>query len=270
VVSAGITRIFDDGGKGYDNGNTSIVGSTISGNTASYGGGAAGESDASILTIEKLNINHATLVENAAPTGANLAASSSTSIARSIIAQPTGGGTNCSPYPGASVFVSPVITSNGFSWFSDDTCEASTADIVDAGGDPQLDPLADNGGPTPTRLPAIISPVVGLVPVTDCPLAGDQREAPRPSGTACEAGAVEITEGMTYQLPDNQWQQISLPSDPGNNDKVDYIFGDDGLGTLGTDWALFRYDTSNGEYIELGACPRIDKITRKHRQYQCE
>ena len=274
VISAGITRIFDDGGRGYDNGNTSIVGSTISGNTAAYGGGAAGESDASILTIENstvvgntaamaggglsvntfdvLNINHVTLVENAAPTGANLAASSSTSIARSIIAQPTGGGSNCSPYPGVSVFVSPVITSNGFSWFSDNTCKASTADTVDPSANLHLGPLADNGGPTLTRLPAITSPVVGLVPVTDCPVVGDQRETPRPSGIACEAGAVEIAEGMMYQLPDNQWHQISLPSNPGsNNNKVAHIFGDDDLGVLGTDWALFRYDTNTGGYIEL-------------------
>ncbi|RUM94380.1 MAG: hypothetical protein DSZ28_03555 [Thiothrix sp.] len=259
----------------YLSGNTSIIGSTISGNTAAYGGGVSvGGPDGSLVkienstvdgntatvagggfavgTTEQLGIDNGTVIENSAPTGANIAASGSTTLTRSIIAQPIGGGTNCSILTGSPVWVSPpIIINNGFSWFNDSTCEAGSNDIVDLGGDPQLGPLADNGGPTLTRLPAITSPVVGLVPVTDCPLSGDQRETPRPSGIACEAGAVEISEGMTYQLPNNQWQQISLPSDPGNDNKVDYIFGDDGLGTLGTDWAMFYYDANNGGYIEI-------------------
>ena len=258
----------------YLSGNTSIIGSTISGNTAAYGGGVSvGEPDGSqvkianstvdgnvatvagggfaVGTTEQVSLDHVTVTRNSAPDGANIAASGSTTLSRTIIAQPIGSGTNCGLLPGAPVWVSPIITNNGFSWFGDDTCEAGSNDIVDPGGDPQLGPLADNGGLTPTRLPAISSPVVGLVPITDCPLAGDQRETPRPSGLACEAGAVEIAEGMTYQLPDNQWQQISLPSDPGNNNKVDNFFGNDDLGSLGTDWAMFRYDANNGGYIEI-------------------
>ena len=259
----------------YSSGNTSIIGSTISDNTAGYGGGVSvGGPRGSLVEIEnstvdgntatiagggfavgdflQLRIDHATVVENSAPTGANIAVSGSTTLSRTIIAQPIGGGTNCAPHPGSPGLGAPLITNHGFSWFSDATCEASAADIVDPGVNPQLGPLADNGGPTPTRLPTITSPVVGLVPVTDCPLPSDQRETPRPSGLACEAGAVEIAEGMVYQLPGNQWHQISLPSNPGNNkNKVAHIFGDDDLGTLGTDWALFRYDTNRGEYVEL-------------------
>jgi parallel beta-helix repeat protein len=273
LTSAGTRLILPDGGLGYINGHTFITSSTLSGNAAASGGAVAGISDASTITVKNatvdrntatvagggllvdtfdvLKLDHVTVMENAAPTGANLAASSITEITRSIISQPVGGGTNCGPNPGASISAPPAITNAGFSWFNDSSCGAGSNDIVDSGGDPQLGPLADNGGPTPTRLPAISSPVVGLVPITDCPLAGDQRETPRPGGLACEAGAVEIAEGMTYQLPDNQWQQISLPTDPGNDNKVDIIFGDDGLGTLGTDWAMFYYDTNNGGYIEI-------------------
>jgi len=273
LTSAGTTLILEDGGLGYINGHTFITSSTFSGNAAASGGAVTGISDASSITIKNstvdrntatvagggllvdtfddLKLDHVTVTENAAPTGANIATNNYTFIARSIVSQSMGGGTNCAPIPGATLSSPPAITNTGFSWFDDSTCEAGSNDIVDSGGDPQLGPLADNGGPTPTRLPAISSPVVGLVPITDCPLAGDQRETPRPSGLACEAGAVEIAEGLTYQLPDNQWQQISLPSDPGNDNKVDYIFGDDGLGALGTDWALFYYDANNSGYIEI-------------------
>ncbi len=273
LTSAGTRLILNGGGLGYINGHMLITSSTLSGNAAASGGAIAGISDASTITVKNatvdrntatvagggllvdtfdaLKLDHVTVMENAAPTGANLAASSITIIARSVISQPVGGGTNCAPIPGANISATPAITNTGFSWFNDATCEAGSNDIVDLGGDPQLGSLADNGGPTPTRLPAISSPVVGLVPITDCPLAGDQREIPRPGGLACEAGAVEIAEGLTYQLPDNQWQQISLPTDPGNDNKVDYIFGDDGLGALGTDWAMFYYDTNNGGYVEI-------------------
>jgi hypothetical protein len=31
---------------------------------------------------------------------------------------------------------------------------------------------------------------------------------------------------------------------------VDDIFGDDGLGTYGTDWVIFSYDTANNKYVK--------------------
>jgi predicted outer membrane repeat protein len=57
--------------------------------------------------------------------------------------------------------------------------------------------LANNGGPTPTRLPAAGSAAIDHVPVASCtdlmdqPLAVDQRRSNRPKGAACDAGAVE-------------------------------------------------------------------------------
>ena len=53
--------------------------------------------------------------------------------------------------------------------------------------DALLEPLADNGGPTPTRLPGASSPALGVG--AGCP-ATDQRGEPRPA-TGCAAGAVE-------------------------------------------------------------------------------
>jgi len=63
------------------------------------------------------------------------------------------------------------------------------------GQDPQLGPLADNGGPTFTHLPAAASPVVdvvtsGSVGCGDV-VTSDQRGESRPSEAGCEAGSVE-------------------------------------------------------------------------------
>jgi hypothetical protein len=56
--------------------------------------------------------------------------------------------------------------------------------------DPQLGPLAANGGPTLTRAPAAGSPAIDH----GCP-ATDQRGVPRPQGPACDIGAVEVQAG---------------------------------------------------------------------------
>ena len=58
------------------------------------------------------------------------------------------------------------------------------------GVDPRLGPLADNGGPTQTMLPAAGSPVINAG--TSNALATDQRGAPRTSGGGTDIGAVEL------------------------------------------------------------------------------
>ncbi len=62
------------------------------------------------------------------------------------------------------------------------------------GVDPQLGDLADNGGPTPTQLPAITSPVIdkGNAPSG---LTTDQRGDPRTAGGGTDIGAVELPAG---------------------------------------------------------------------------
>ncbi len=56
---------------------------------------------------------------------------------------------------------------------------------------------------------------------------------------------------LTHLLPHSQWQQISLPMDPGSNNTVDDIFGDDGLGAYDTNWKMYRYDPTINNYVEL-------------------
>lgn len=57
--------------------------------------------------------------------------------------------------------------------------------------DPQLAPLADNGGATPTMLPDAVGAAVDGGNDTHC-LIDDQRGISRPQGSACDIGSVEL------------------------------------------------------------------------------
>jgi hypothetical protein len=63
-----------------------------------------------------------------------------------------------------------------------------------------LGPLQDNGGPTQTLLPGPGSVAIDAIPPADCldadglPLTTDQRGIPRPQGTNCDIGAVEVEQ----------------------------------------------------------------------------
>lgn len=65
------------------------------------------------------------------------------------------------------------------------------------GGDPLLDSLRVNGGPTLTRALLAGSPALDAIPAGHCtdgfgaPLTADQRGAARPAGTPCDIGAFE-------------------------------------------------------------------------------
>jgi predicted outer membrane repeat protein len=85
----------------------------------------------------------------------------------------------------------PVGQSLGFNISSDESCRFTGLNDVSS-VDPLLGPLADNGGPTLTRLPGPLSPAIdeAQCPV-DVPI--DQRGVARPQGTACDRGAVERT-----------------------------------------------------------------------------
>lgn len=139
-----------------------------------------------------------TLVE-----GGNLRTFPKVTIANSIV---SGGGApnatgNC-PSLG-----SKHPTSNGFNLESANQCGfAAAGDIVDA--DPQLGPLGANGGPTPTLVPAITSPVVDRG--TGLGLAVDQRGLTRPidfpsipnavGGDGSDMGAVEVQPSTAITL----------------------------------------------------------------------
>jgi hypothetical protein len=53
----------------------------------------------------------------------------------------------------------------------------------------------------------------------------------------------------TFYLPANQWHQISLPCDPGQNNTIAAVFGDDITSNYATEWILYRYSGSG--YVKL-------------------
>jgi CSLREA domain-containing protein len=75
--------------------------------------------------------------------------------------------------------------------FPDATCAGANVD-------PQLLPLADNGGPTLTQALGPLSPAIDAVPAVGagCP-ATDQRGVSRPQGPACDIGAFEVAVSAT-------------------------------------------------------------------------
>ena len=95
-------------------------------------------------------------------------------------------------------------TSFGYNWMSDNSCfpggsaTPAATDVITT-ADPQLGPLANNGGPTLTELPASTSPLIDRIPLAACPTAplatgitADQRGFARPSGLGCDIGPVEV------------------------------------------------------------------------------
>lgn len=59
------------------------------------------------------------------------------------------------------------------------------------------------------------------------------------------------TERPTFELASNRWEQISMPCDAGSDGTVGQVFGDDGLGTYGTDWVMWAYDPVNNAYTDV-------------------
>ena len=169
---------------------TTVTNSTITANVASTAGGG--------IFVDRLNSVYSTMVDNTAPTGANVSLFGTplgaTGLASfgSVLALPHGGGSNC------SLNVTP--TASSFSYSDDSSCKlAGTGDRQQA-GDPMLAALADNGGPAPTRLPLLGSPLLDTVPAASCQADGaagittDERGLPRPDPGAptCDIGAVEV------------------------------------------------------------------------------
>lgn len=107
----------------------------------------------------------------------------------------TGGGTTTFNVDFSLVGEAPAAAGTTFN------PDAATSSVL--GQSAQLGPLANNGGPTQTHLPAAGSPAIDLIPSGDNGCGGtfnvDQRGEPRPEtgGTACDAGAVETGEGGT-------------------------------------------------------------------------
>jgi hypothetical protein len=112
------------------------------------------------------------------------------------------------------------------------------------GVDPQLGPLADNGGPTETHLPDPGSPVIDAANLGLTPgVTADQRGTTRPAGTAADMGAVELSGGTiafssaTYSVDEDDGTVTLTVTRTGDTDPatVDYATAG-GSATSGSDF----------------------------------
>jgi uncharacterized repeat protein (TIGR01451 family)/CSLREA domain-containing protein len=159
---------------------------TLSGNTATGAGGGL------LVQGQPVALKHATIAGNAAPLGSGIEASNDATVSlRASILSGNTGGSNCQVTPGST------ITSAGFNIDSGTSCGFTVGLSGDVNNsNPNLGPLQNNGGQTPTQaISAGSSAVDRINNSSTCPSI-DQRGTARPQnggiGNFCDAGAFEF------------------------------------------------------------------------------
>ena len=196
-----------------------LINVTISGNTAtSYSGGLHDQAAGSTLNLTNATISGNTAKLNGAMTVTNTATANilNTTIAGNHFS--TDGANGGIGNYATVYFKNSLLTGNdarncgngtgglmitlGHNLESGNTCSFSlTSDLPNT--DPQLGPLADNGGPTQTH--ALLdgnilhprSPAIDAGTDTGCP-STDQRGVARPQGAHCDIGAFELMIARIY------------------------------------------------------------------------
>jgi hypothetical protein len=199
TASAGGGGIYNDGGT------LTLRNSTVSGNKAPTGAalGEAGAGPGSTVEFATIAANTPDVTGAAV---ARVAGAGPTRIRDSIV---SGSGTGCSA----------PLTTLGHNIESGSSCgftDAASGDRQNT--DPVLAPLAYSapGDPTETHVPQPGSPAIDGGTTFGCP-AVDQRGAGRPSGTTCDAGAVEVAQaGVQTQPP----RPSALTLNPASADRL--------------------------------------------------
>lgn len=165
----------------------SVTNGTLIGNSAG-GGGAIGEGGAIDLDGEvSATLASVTIDDNevgAGGAGAGISGAGTVTVKAAIVAG-NSGATNCAAHVAVASYSLEGPTSG------DTSCGF---DLPSA--DPELEPLADNGGPTETQALPASSPAVDAVPVAKCPTKVDQRGEQRPDNgkSVCDVGAFELQD----------------------------------------------------------------------------
>lgn len=163
-------------------GDLSLINSTVSGNRATSNVGGIRHNDKALSLINTTiayNERGGVWVGEPTPPYTPTAA-----VKNSIIAFNAGG-------PWTNCIGTGLVTSGGHNLSNDSTCASWFTASGDLNAvDPQLSPLRDNGGPTPTHGLPPGSPAVNAGTNVGCP-ATDQRGVTRPQGVRCDIGAFE-------------------------------------------------------------------------------
>ncbi len=155
------------GGGIYNRGGAllTVSNSTLSGNSAGSGGG--------IANLGTLTVSNSTLTGNSASSGGGIEHSDGSVTLRNTIVA------NNSPSGGDCLLEAGTSTDGGYNLDSDNTCALAIANRSHPGVDPMLEPLAENGGPTPTHALEEGSPAVDKG--RSFGAGADQRGLPRPT-----------------------------------------------------------------------------------------
>lgn len=165
-----------------------VVNSTFSDNALDdedgIGGAALYQGTSSADPDGDLALRHVTVASNTGDSQIwRASGTSQLTVVGTVVAEAVEG-TNCA-MEGA--------VESSHSYDTDGSCAFSGRGDTSGGSDPLLGELADNGGPTWTRLPESDSPLIDAIAESDCADAveDDQRGVARPVGEGCDIGAVE-------------------------------------------------------------------------------
>ena len=157
---------------------------TVSGNAVQTGGDGGG----GIFNGSSLLLSSSTIAANTAPVGGGgifSGGGATTTVAGTIVAGSRSG--DCSG----------TVTDAGYNLSDDGTCGFTAGQNSLPETDPDLGPLADNGGTTETQAPGPTSPALDRIPLDTfvdgvilCP-GTDQRGVARPQAVGCDIGSVE-------------------------------------------------------------------------------
>jgi hypothetical protein len=167
--------------------NSTLVGNAAGGGGATGRGGAIDVKDMSSVTLASVTIDANAVGPGGTGAGINSATgaigSPATVTARATIISGNTGAPNCdAPVASSSYSLEGPLS-------GDTSCGFDLPST-----DPELEPLADNGGPTETQALPESSPAVDAVPAAQCPTSVDQRGEPRPDygKPVCDVGAYEL------------------------------------------------------------------------------
>jgi hypothetical protein len=186
TISSNDTGFFGYGGGIFDrSGTTDIINSTISGNTASVGGG--------IYNRSTMTISNTTIAKNYADDGGGIfTVVGDLTLARTIVSG------NFAHFADEVDRFSGTVYRDNYNLFGANGHDGvvgfspGPTDIVPyVGISGILMPLADNGGPTKTHALVAGSPAIDASPAdADC-APTDQRGVIRPQGPSCDIGSFE-------------------------------------------------------------------------------